>query len=503
VTSTLVGSMMAILTEQSGTFRRVSADSRKVQPGDVFLAFPGHASDGRRYIKDAVAHGAAAVLWEREGFEWDPTVTVPNLPVDQLRWMAGEIADEVFGKPSEHLWMIGVTGTNGKTSISQWVARALNRLGRKSAVIGTLGSGFPGKLNTTINTTPDAISLQEDLLRFRDEGAKAVAMEVSSIGLDQGRVRGCHMDIAVFTNLTRDHLDYHHTMEAYASAKAALFDMPGLKSVVLNFDDLMGVVQARRLAARGDLRVVGYSMIPDNTTAAPAQSMVMAENMQTTANGMRFRVSHEGHQAQMSVGLVGQFNVSNLLAVMGVLLESGYAFDDVVEAVRELTPPEGRMQTFGGIGEPLAVVDYAHTPDALEQALFALRHTVRSRGGRLICLFGCGGDRDPGKRIMMGEVAKRLADEVVITSDNPRSEDPQSIIDQIVQGAPGARCNEDRAEAIRESIAQADANDVILIAGKGHESYQEVQGQKHHFSDAEHALAALTAWVKQHKESRA
>ncbi|MDO6387374.1 UDP-N-acetylmuramoyl-L-alanyl-D-glutamate--2,6-diaminopimelate ligase [Uliginosibacterium sp. 31-12] len=497
MTSPLAGAIMALLAASGCQPKRVSADSRKIQPGDVFLAYPGHASDGRQYIAAAVERGAAAVLWERENFEWDPAIAVPNLPVDRLRHMASDIADEVFGRPSEALWMVGVSGTNGKTSVSQWIARAMGGLGRKCAVIGTLGSGFPGRLVQTGNTTPDAIVLQEDLARFRSEGAEAIAMEVSSIGLDQGRVAGCRMDVAVFTNLTRDHLDYHHTMEAYAAAKAKLFDMPGLKAAILNFDDLMGVMLARRLAAAGVVQVTGYSVIPDNTSAAPAQHMLVAEKLRTTQTGMRFTVSYDGQRAEVSVGLVGQFNVSNLLAVIGVLLHSGYSFEQAIAASRELTPPEGRMQTLGGIGEPLVVVDYAHTPDALEQALHALAHTVDSRQGQLCCVFGCGGDRDSGKRALMGEVAARLAMKVVITSDNPRSEDPHTIIRQVAEGAPQAQCISDRAEAIRSAVMAAHANDVILIAGKGHEDYQEVAGKKHHFSDAEHASAALTAWSRE------
>lgn len=492
MTSPLAEALIALLRASGGEMRRVCADSRKVQPGDVFLAYPGHASDGRRYIGDAVARGAVAVLWEREGFDWDAGFSVPNLPVDGLRWMASDIADEVFGRPSDALWMVGITGTNGKTSISQWVARAFNALGRKCAVVGTLGSGFPGRLEHTGNTTPDAIVLQEDLARFREAGADAVAMEVSSIGLDQGRVSGCRMDVAVFTNLTRDHLDYHHTMEAYAAAKSKLFDMAGLKAAVLNFDDLMGVVLARRLAA-SDVRVVGYSLVPDNATAAHADHMLLVENLRTSEAGMQFVVSVDGQRFDMSVGLVGQFNVSNLLAVIGVLMESGFSAQEAIKVARELTPPAGRMQIVGGVGEPLVVVDYAHTPDALEQALQALARTRSSRQGRLICVFGCGGDRDPGKRPLMGEVAARLADLVVITSDNPRTEDPEQIILQIAEGAPEARRIVDRAEAIRLLVEEAGDDDVILLAGKGHEDYQDINGHKHHFSDAEHAASALAA----------
>lgn len=493
MTSDLANAIMALIRAEGETPQRVCADSRKVQPGDVFLAYPGHASDGRQYIEDAVKRGAAAVLWEREGFEWDARIKVANLPVDRLRWLVSDIADEVCGRPSEKLWMVGVTGTNGKTSISQWIARAFIHLGRSCAVIGTIGSGFPGRLTDTANTTPDAIVLQQDLARFLAEGAQAVAMEVSSIGLDQGRVAGVRMDVAVFTNLTRDHLDYHHTMEAYAASKAKLFDHPGLKSAVLNFDDLMGVVQARRLADK-DLNVVGYTVVPDNAAAAPAKYVVVADQLRSTAHGMHFVVRCGDKQAEMSVGLVGQFNASNLLAVIAVLLESGVSFEQAVEVTRTLTPPEGRMQTLGGIGEPMIVVDYAHTPDALEQALKALKSTVVSRHGQLTCVFGCGGDRDPGKRALMGEVAVRLAHKAIITSDNPRSEDPQAIIAQVAEGAAQAEKIVDRAEAIQQAVMSAHANDVVLIAGKGHETYQEVAGKRHHFSDAEHASAALNLW---------
>ncbi|KAF7599279.1 MAG: UDP-N-acetylmuramoyl-L-alanyl-D-glutamate--2,6-diaminopimelate ligase [Candidatus Dactylopiibacterium carminicum] len=495
MTSQLATSILTLLRAGAENARRVCADSRLIRPGDIFLAYPGHSSDGRLHIRDAVARGAAAVLWEREGFEWDTSLQLPNLPVDRLRWMASDIADEAFGRPSEKLWTIGVTGTNGKTSISQWIARAFNALGRRCAVIGTLGTGFPGRLNVSANTTPDAILLQEALAGFLAQGAEAVAMEVSSIGLDQGRVSACRFKVAVLSNLTRDHLDYHHSMEAYAAAKAKLFDAPGLEAAVLNFDDLMGVVQARRLVER-KLPVYGYSLIPDNAAAAPAQHMLVAEQLRTTPAGMRFALNFDGQRADMSVGLVGQFNVSNLLAVAASLLASGFEFPAVVEALRELTPPEGRMQTLGGIGEPLVIVDYAHTPDALEQVLHSLRATVSSRGGRLVCVFGCGGDRDPGKRPMMGEVAARLADAAVITSDNPRSEDPQAIVAQIAAAAPQATCIVDRAEAIHRSVLEAGDNDVVLIAGKGHENYQEIKGERHSFSDATHAQAALGEWAR-------
>ncbi|MFT3734011.1 MAG: UDP-N-acetylmuramoyl-L-alanyl-D-glutamate--2,6-diaminopimelate ligase [Rhodocyclaceae bacterium] len=489
----LAAAILALLAAEGITPRRVCADSRRVQQGDIFLAYPGHASDGRLFIADAIARGAVAVVWEREGFEWQASFGVPNVPVDQLRWMAGDLADEVFGRPSHDMWVVGVTGTNGKTSVSQWLARAFNDLGRKCAVVGTLGMGFPGRLDPSPNTTPDAIVLHEQLAALKGQGAEAVAMEVSSIGLDQGRVIGVKMDVAAFTNLTRDHLDYHRTMEAYAAAKARLFEQQGLKSVVLNFDDIMGVAQARKLE-HSDLEVVGYTLIPDNANAAPAARVLVAEHLRSMPQGIRVLVACEGQREELTVGVVGQFNVSNLLAVMGVLMQSGYSFAQAAAAARRLTPPEGRMQTLGGVGAPLVIIDYAHTPDALEQVLMALRPTANSRGGRLTCVFGCGGDRDPGKRPMMGEVSHRLADRVIVTSDNPRSEAPQDIVDAILAGAPGAEQELDRAVAIRRAIAESVADDIVLLAGKGHETYQEINGQREHFSDAEHARKALSIW---------
>ncbi|MEC5386050.1 UDP-N-acetylmuramoyl-L-alanyl-D-glutamate--2,6-diaminopimelate ligase [Uliginosibacterium sp. H3] len=495
MTTPLAAALLALLRAEGIAPNRVCADSRRVQPGDIFLAYPGHASDGRMFIGDAIAKGAAAVVWEREGFEWSEQFAVPNVPVDQLRWLAGDIADEVFGHPSESLWTVGITGTNGKTSVSQWLARAFTDLGKRCAVIGTLGIGFPGRLDPSANTTPDSIVLHEQLARLKGEGAEAVAMEVSSIGLDQGRINGCRLDIAVFTNLTRDHLDYHRTMDAYAAAKAQLFDQTGLRAAVLNFDDIMGVAQARRLEATA-VEVVGYTLIPDNIDASAAKHVLVAEQLRNTPSGMRFVVVCGAQRAELNVGLVGQFNVSNLLAVIAVLVESGFSFEQAVDAARRLTPPEGRMQTLGGIGEPMVVVDYAHTPDALEQAILALRPTANSRGGHVICVFGCGGDRDPGKRPMMGEVAERLAHQVIITSDNPRGESPDSILDDIARGAPKAQRVTDRAAAIRAALTLAQDDDIVLIAGKGHETYQEIAGRREHFSDAEQARAALKVWTQ-------
>lgn len=480
------------LREQGAVATALCSDSRAVQAGDVFVAYPGHRSDGRRFIPDALRAGAGAVLWEREGFSWHADWVAPNLAVDGLQPLSGDLAHLVYGRPSEHLDLIGVTGTNGKTSVTQWIAQALERLGRKCGIIGTLGNGFPGELTDSPNTTPDAVALHAQLARFRAAGAQAAAMEVSSIGQEQGRTHGARFAVAVFTNLTRDHLDYHGTMEAYAAAKARLFDMPGLRAAVINLDDTFGHAQAQRLLARGDT-VFGYTL---NGEAAPRQGMhlLRAHAIGDIGSGVRFDLDVDGVTLDVRAGLVGSFNVSNLLAVIGTLIAVGVGAKDAAALAAYLVPPAGRMQPVGGKGEPLTIIDYAHSPDALEKVILALRPTASARGGRIVCVFGCGGDRDSGKRALMGEVASRLADAVVITSDNPRSEDPQSIVDSIMAGAAAnALAIVDRAEAIRQTVGCADARDVVVIAGKGHELYQEIRGVRYPFSDAAHAAAALAA----------
>jgi UDP-N-acetylmuramoyl-L-alanyl-D-glutamate--2,6-diaminopimelate ligase len=474
------------LQRQGVTAKSLCADSRALAPGDVFLAYPGARTDGRRFIAEALARGAAAVLWEREGYRFD--AAVPNLAVDDLRALSGWIAHLVYGRPTEKLWTVGVTGTNGKTSVSQWVAQALTSLGRRCATIGTLGCGFPGKLEEGLNTTPEALAVHRLCAGYLERGAQAMAMEVSSIGLHQGRTNGVHFDVAVFTNLTRDHLEYHGSMAAYAAAKRRLFDAPGLKAAVLNVDDALGRRIAHELAGR-NLRVTGYTLGAGNT--AGLDVALAAEDVAATPSGLRFTAVAPQGCARIEVPLLGEFNVANLLAVLGTLLASAVPFERAAAALRSLTAVPGRMQAVGGDGQPLAVIDYAHTPDALDKALRTLRDTAAARGGRLVCVFGCGGNRDPGKRPLMGEVAARRADSVILTSDNPRDEDPRAILADIARAAPGARTIVERAEAIRAAIAAADARDVVLIAGKGHETYQEIAGRRLPFSDVECARAAL------------
>lgn len=475
--------LLARLASQGAMIERLSSDSRRCAPGVAFLAYPGEAADGRRHIADAIGRGASAVLWDDAGFAWRDEWRVPNVAVPGLKQHAGVLAHDFYGRPSESMWVCGVTGTNGKTSCSQWIAAALNESGTRSAVVGTLGAGFPGALADAANTTPDALELHRLLQSFRVQGARAVAMEVSSHGLVQGRVNGVAFDCALFTNLSHDHLDYHGSMEAYAAAKAQLFDCPGLSAAVLNLDDVVGVRIARRLEGRG-LRVIGYSL----SGARNGGEFIAAVR---SANG-ELEIESTWGRGAVRVNQLGRFNLANALGVLGCLVAHGLAFGDAVPLLSRLPAVPGRMEQIGG--RPLAVIDYAHTPDALEKVLQALRPVAVQRGGKLAVVFGAGGDRDPGKRPMMGAVAARLADRVVVTSDNPRGEDPLAIIRQIEAGMTGRHVAEaDRARAIALAVGEADGADVILIAGKGHESYQEIAGRRLPFSDAAAARAALAA----------
>ena len=460
----------------------VADDSRQVRPGDIFLAYPGDLADGRRYIGDAIARGAVAVLWQAGGdFVWNPAWTAAKLQVDGLRTLAGPLAHLVCGEPSAKLSLIAVTGTNGKTTVSQFVARAHSR---KCAVIGTLGAGFPGALMDTGFTTPEATTLMRLLAGFRHAGAEACALEASSIGIEEGRLNGAQVDVAVFTNFTRDHLDYHGSMEAYAAAKRRLFVWPGLRTAIINADDELGRKLMRETTARS---VLGYG-IGDQATAGVA---VRAEDPVATPGGQRFVLVLPGGRAEVHTCLLGRYNIANLLAAAAVLHDAGAEVGEVARRLSALTPPAGRMERLGGAGEPLIVVDYAHGPDALENVLRALRGVAQARNGSLCVVFGCGGERDRGKRPQMGEVAARLADRVVLTSDNPRGEDPARIIADIQAGMPPVESVVDRAVAIRRAIAGAGVNDIVLLAGKGHEPYQEVAGIRTPFSDVDQARAAL------------
>ncbi|MBU0620269.1 MAG: UDP-N-acetylmuramoyl-L-alanyl-D-glutamate--2,6-diaminopimelate ligase [Gammaproteobacteria bacterium] len=476
---------------------RLVSDSRMVQSGDTFVAYPGEQADGRRFIAQAIEAGANAVIWEAQDFKWDSEWKVPNLGVRDLRQQAGEIADHVYGQPSQKLWMVGVTGTNGKTSISHWLARAFGALGRKSAVIGTLGNGYPGALRATQNTTPDALLLHGLLAQYVREEAQTAVMEVSSHALTQGRVSGMHYDVALLTNLTRDHLDYHGDMQSYAAVKRRLFDWANLKHAVLNLDDAFGAELAEQLQDSIP-EVIGYGLNAESLALAERLGirMVHGDLTQMDAQGMTLRLHTSWGAESLQSRLLGKFNASNLLGALAVLLVSGIDLEDAARELGAQKAVPGRMQTLGGKDTPTVVVDYAHTPDALEKVLLTLREVTEPSGGRVICVFGCGGDRDRGKRPMMGTVAARFADVRIVTSDNPRSEAPSAIIDAVVMGMQNEfQIIEDRAKAIAHAIDKARTNDTVLIAGKGHEDYQEIAGVRHPFSDSEIAHRALSMWT--------
>lgn len=479
------------------------SDSREIGPettNAVFFAYEGDSADGRNYIANAIKNGAVAVVYETDGFAWNAEWDIPHLGVSGLKTYAGPIADAYYSSPAEAMLVIAVTGTNGKTSSTQWIGQALSKWGRKTAVIGTLGisifeNGKSSIPEETGYTTPDQVQLQRNLARLRNHGVECIAMEASSIGIDQGRLNGIPIDIALFTNFTRDHLDYHHDMATYKAAKWKLFDWPDLKHAVLNLDDPMGVELANGLASK--IALTGFAL-EDIDSSVP---VLKAYDLRNRTHGLEFRLESPYGTAKVKTQLIGRFNVSNTLGVLGVLLAAGMPWNNAVQSLGELLPPPGRMQQMGGCNAPLVVIDFAHTPDAMEKGLSVLRQVADDRKGKLWCVFGCGGDRDPGKRPQMGAVSE-LADNVIVTSDNPRSEDPKEIMNQIVSGMQKEpRMCEDRATAILQAVRQASKNDVIFLAGKGHETYQEVRGVKLPFADADHVALALASRPSYKKEA--
>ncbi len=479
-------------------------DSRSVRTGDLFLAVPGRRTDGLRHLDQALERGAAAVAVDESSWLRAPRadIGVPLLPVAGLGAALGAIAAAFYGDPGRELRTIGITGTNGKTSSCQWIAQLLSSLGQTCASLGTLGFGVGGigVEDETGLTTPDPVSLQRLARRALERGARALALEVSSIGLDQGRVDGFPFQLALFTNLSRDHLDYHADMAAYAAAKKKLFTWPGLAHGVLNLDDETGRDLARELAP-GGLAITGYGIGHNLAGELPLARRLRAQAIEHRPEGLRFQIecqdAHGTHLVHVEAPVIGEFNVLNLLGVLGVALECGIPLAQAAPALGALAPPPGRLQRIAAPASgaaPLAIVDYAHTPDAIAKALRALRPLAQARGGRLHIVFGAGGDRDRGKRPAMGAAAAAGADELVLTSDNPRGEDAESIIDQIGAGIPAGlawRRSPERAAAIRMALRGAAPADVVLIAGKGHEDYQEIQGRRFPFSDAAQAREAL------------
>jgi len=464
---------------QDPVIHGLTLDSRAVEPGFLFLAVPGARADGRRFISGALARGAVAVVYEAEGAEPD-THGVIAIGLPNLRERIGSLADRFYGSPSRKLKVIGVTGTNGKTTTTQLLAQALDRANRRCGLIGTLGSGFPGALDPSLHTTPDAVSVQRLLAGFVQAGATAVCMEVSSHALDQARVAGVAFDIAVFTNLTRDHLDYHGDMDRYAAAKARLFDFPHLEAAVINADDRFGQALIER--TRDRIPVIGFGL---------ERGEVRAPAVTPSTDGLAMQVGTPHGEVEIKSPLLGRFNASNLLAVLAVLLAIDMPLAEAAQAVSRAQPVAGRMERFGGGNRPLVVVDYAHTPDALDKVLAALREHTR---GKLVCVFGCGGDRDRGKRPLMGAIAERLADVVILTNDNPRHEDPQAILAEI---AAGMRTTPtvvpDRTQAIGAALAESRAGDIVLVAGKGHEDYQQIGDRRLPYSDRETVQKLLGA----------
>jgi UDP-N-acetylmuramoyl-L-alanyl-D-glutamate--2,6-diaminopimelate ligase len=467
--------------------RGLALDSRRVVADDAFVAIAGAHAHGITFAPAASARGAAVILADTAGIAASaPDVRHPSgtpvLWIEGLREQVGAIASRFFGEPSHALHVVAVTGTNGKTSTVQLLAQALQHAGHRAATIGTLGAGLHGTIRAGERTTPDAIAVHGLLAEFRDQGASHVAMEVSSHALDQGRVNAVAFELAVFTNLTRDHLDYHGTMAAYGAAKQRLFSWPGLGAAIINVDDAFGRALVATLAE-------GVECVRCGIERSDAD--VVARDVKAAASGLSFRLATPWGEGDVATRLLGRFNVSNLLAVAACLGRLGHSFTAIRDALAALDPVAGRMNSLGGGAQPLVVVDYAHTPDALEQALTSLRAHC---AGRLLCVFGCGGERDIGKRPQMGAIAESLADFVVVTDDNPRGEDGDRIVEQIVAGLRfphRATVERDRAAAISLAIASARPGDVVLLAGKGHEPYQEVAGMRLPFDDlavARHAL---------------
>ncbi len=455
----------------------ITLDSRQVKSGSLFFAAKGIHQHGLDYAQDAIDNGAVAIAWEPDGRE-PSTYSVPLLAVDNLAKNAGLIANRFFGTPSDSVSVVGITGTNGKTSVAHFIAQVVDHSDGRCGLIGTLGNGFPGELQSSGYTTPDAVEVHRLMGSFVDRQANSVVMEVSSHALDQGRVTAVNFDTAVFTNLTQDHLDYHGDMATYSEAKERLFHWPGLQHAVINADDSLGVKLIEEIGGRVD--TVAYSV---NGPVASVENL-LATDIVADNKGLKFTVSGFGQNVAVSSKLTGAFNVQNLLAAMGVLLINGGSLADAARAIETLDAVPGRMQRIDSeADEPLIIIDFAHTPDALEKVLISLRMHIE---GKLICVFGCGGDRDWRKRPFMGEIVERYADMHIITNDNPRSEDPQEIVQQIRAGLKTPRRMPvilDREEAIRAALDVATKGDCVLIAGKGHEDYQLIGDQRLSFSD--------------------
>ncbi|TVO70800.1 UDP-N-acetylmuramoyl-L-alanyl-D-glutamate--2,6-diaminopimelate ligase [Sedimenticola selenatireducens] len=479
--------------EADQTIKHLTMDSRQVEADTLFIACSGVTHHGLEFLQQAIDRGAVAVVCEPDE-NWSvadittlaESVSIPLYPLADLSTHVSAIAGRFYGDPSQTVSVVGITGTNGKTSCSHYLAQVFSPE-HVCGVIGTVGNGLLGSLEDASHTTPDAVKLQAQLKDLKSRGADMVAMEVSSHALDQGRAAAVSFDVAVLTNLTQDHLDYHQTMQSYADAKKRLFFTPGLNCAVLNLDDQFSARILESLPQ--SVRKIGYTATAANNDQL--DGWINAAAIIPDCKGMSLSIESSWGAGHITSRLLGRFNVSNMLAVLAVMLYRGIVFEVALEKLSRLKTVAGRMECFGGGNQPLVVVDYAHTPDALEQALIALREHV---GGRLVCVFGCGGDRDRAKRPIMGAIAERLADQVIVTDDNPRSESGEMIIEDILSGmqhSGEALVMRNRADAIAKSITKAMSGDLILVAGKGHEAYQLVGDQVLHFSDREQVQKTL------------
>ncbi len=483
---TLLQNLATVETEQNRAISGITADSRLVQKGDLFLAYPGFRVDGRKFIEQAISQGAAAVVCEAAGYQLKAGENIPIISVPNLQSHLGDIAARFYQDPSQAMTIVGVTGTNGKTSITHFIAAALQAQHIICGVMGTLGYGFLPDLMPSPQTTLDPIQIQKIFSQLRAEQAKVIAMEVTSHALDQKRVQGVHFKIAVFTQLSRDHLDYHHDMQSYARAKELLFQQPGLRYGVVNLDDELGQQIVDRYHQR--LTLIGYSQL-GKTDARIA--CITATAITPQAPGFHAQLQTPWGNGELTTALLGRFNISNLLAVLAVLCLLDMPLTTALATLSQLSTVKGRMQCLGGQRQPLVVVDYSHTPDALEKALTALREHCH---GKLICVFGCGGDRDRGKRPQMAAIAERYADQVILTNDNPRSESPQAIINEIKTGFTKLKTvtvELDRKKAIQFAVQNAKVGDIVLVAGKGHETKQIIGDLVLPFDDVEEVKQAL------------
>lgn len=466
------------------TLADIQLDSRRVGPGSLFVAIRGHQVDGRRFIEQAVAQGATAVVFEEDGEFIPPSTPVPCIGMRDLPAHLSALSGYFYDQPAKKLELVGITGTNGKSTTALLVANWRTLLSGKAGVMGTIGNGLFGKLIEAENTTGSAVQVQSTLAALQEQGADLVAMEVSSHGLVQHRVAALPFAAAVFTNLSRDHLDYHGTMAAYGAAKEQLLQLVDEPNAVINRDDELGANWLEKYPT-----AVAFSV--DGPIENHSGRQLTAQQLDFHQQGFRAQINSSWGNGVLSAPLLGRFNVSNVLAAMGVMLVLGYDFNELLATAPQLQPVTGRMECFGGGDTPLAVVDYAHTPDALEKALQALRVHCQ---GQLWCLVGCGGDRDRGKRPMMAAMAEQYADRVILTDDNPRTEEPARIMADMVAGLrdPAAvQVEHDRVKAIALAIGQASKQDIILVAGKGHEDYQIIGTDKRHYSDRETVAAAL------------